>query len=321
MFKSFINKNSYGIYKKIKSKINIILFFILAILFLWILVSAILGKGIEEENTVAENQSSYRPAETVIEGDDIDETVYEEEESIINTFVDYCNEGKVTEAYNMLSSDCKEALYPNQQTFEENYYNTIFTEKRMCNLQSWINRDNYTTYRVRFIGDIMSTGDYENSNKYQDYITVVETEDNAKYLSISNYISKENLENVYAETEELYIKVEYVETYVDYVNYTFSVKNKSDKTILLDSTKDISETMYITTNNDRRRTCDYSDMNILKLRVEPNNTETITLQYNKTSGSDDTDKKIHFHNIVKDYDLYIQDTQNYNEFSEVVIDL
>ena len=78
---------------------------------------------------------------------------------------------------------------------------------------------------------------------------------------------------------------------------------------------------YITTNNDRRRTCDYSDMNILKLRVEPNNTETITLQYNKTSGSDDTDKEIHFHNIVKDYDLYIQDTQNYNEFSEVVIDL
>ena len=43
MFKNFVNKNSYGIYKKIKSKINIILFFVLAILFMWILISAILG--------------------------------------------------------------------------------------------------------------------------------------------------------------------------------------------------------------------------------------------------------------------------------------
>ena len=90
MFKNFVNKNSYGLYKKIKSKINIILFFILAILFIWIFISAILGIGSKEESEVT-NQSSYRPAETVIDGDDIDETVYEEEESIINTFVDYCN--------------------------------------------------------------------------------------------------------------------------------------------------------------------------------------------------------------------------------------
>ena len=320
MFKNFVNKNSYGIYKKIKSKINIILFFVLAILFMWILISAILGDKKEEENIV-ENQSSYKPAEVVIDGEDVDETVYEEEESIINTFVDYCNQGKITEAYNMLSSDCKEALYPDQQSFENNYYKNIFTEKRTCNLQAWINDDNYTTYRVRYIGDIMSTGDYENSNKYQYYITIVTTEDNAKYLSISSYISKERFDNIQIEAEELSIQVKYVEKYINYVDYTFEVKNKSDKIILLDSTKNISKTAYIITNDDKTRTCDSTSINMLDLKVDPNNTENITLRYNKVAGSNDEDKEIHFTNIVKDYDLYVQNRNDYNDFLELMIKL
>lgn len=321
MFKNFVNKNSYGIYKKIKSKINIILFFVLAILFMWILISAILGDGKEEENTTVGNQSSYKPAEAVIDGEDVDETVYEKEESIINTFVDYCNQGKITEAYNMLSSDCKEALYPDQQSFENNYYKNIFTEKRTCNLQAWINDDNYTTYRVRYIGDIMSTGDYENSNKYQDYITIVTTEDNAKYLSISSYISKERFDNIQIEAEELSIQVKYVEKYINYVDYTFEVKNKSDKIILLDSTKNISKTAYIITNDDKTRTCDSTSINMLDLKVDPNNTENITLRYNKVAGSNDEDKEIHFTNIVKDYDLYVQNRNDYNDFLELMIKL
>ena len=321
MFKNFVNKNSYGIYKKIKSKINIILFFVLAILFMWILISAILGDGKEEENTTVGNQSSYKPAEAVIDGEDVDETVYEKEESIINTFVDYCNQGKITEAYNMLSSDCKEALYPDQQSFENNYYKNIFTEKRTCNLQAWINDDNYTTYRVRYIGDIMSTGDYENSNKYQDYITVVKTEDSTEYLSIGGYISKETFDDVQIETEEISIKVEYVEKYINYEDYTFAVTNRTDKTILLDSTKNISKTAYIITNEDTTRTSDSTSIQMIDLKVDANNTENITLRYNKVAGSNDEDREIHFTNIVKDYDLYMQNRNDYNDFLELMIKL
>ena len=321
MFKNFVNKNSYGIYKKIKSKINIILFFVLAILFMWILISAILGDGKEEENTTVGNQSSYKPAEAVIDGEDVDETVYEKEESIINTFVDYCNQGKITEAYNMLSSDCKEALYPNQQSFENNYYKNIFTEKRTCNLQAWINDDNYTTYRVRYIGDIMSTGDYENSNKYQDYITVVKTEDSTECLSIGGYISKETFDDVQIETEEISIKVEYVEKYINYEDYTFAVTNRTDKTILLDSTKNISKTAYIITNEDTTRTSDSTSIQMIDLKVDANNTENITLRYNKVAGSEDKDREIHFTNIVKDYDLYMQNRNDYNDFLELMIKL
>ena len=167
----------------------------------------------------------------------------------------------------------------------------------------------------------MSTGDYENSNKFQDYITIVKTSDDKEYLSINKYIAKENFQNVKAETEELDIEVKFAEKYIDYVDYTFLVKNKSDKTILLDSTRHITDTMYITTNADRTRVSDYNNINILNFRVEPYNTETIKIRYNKVAGSDDEDKEIHFSNIIKDYDLYMQDMNNYNDIIELVIDL
>ena len=320
MLKDFFNKNVYKFYKNLKPRLNIILFFVLIVILIWLIISNMIRRDPEETNEV-EQKSSYRPSETVIQGSDVDEEDYAEEESIINTFVEYCNNGNIAEAYNMLSSDCKETLYPDQATFEQNYYNEIFSSYRTCNLQSWINGSNYTTYRVRYVEDIMSTGNYENSDKYQDYITVIKTEDGQSFLSINQYISKEPLENVKVETDEISIQVEYVENYVNYVNYTFTVQNKTDKTILLDSMQDVSETMYITTGADRKRTCDYADLSIIDLKIDPNATERITLQYNKVAGSEDEDREIHFSNIIKDYNLYLEDVSNYTDTLDLVIDL
>ena len=320
MLKDFFNKNVYKFYKNLKPRLNIILFFVLIVILIWLIISNMIRRDPEETNEV-EQKSSYRPSETVIQGSDVDEEDYAEEESIINTFVEYCNNGNITEAYNMLSSDCKETLYPDQATFEQNYYNEIFSAYRTCNLQSWINGNNYTTYRVRYVEDIMSTGNYENSDKYQDYITVIKTEDGQSFLSINQYISKEPLENVKVETDEISIQVDYVENYVNYVNYTFFVENKTNKTILLDSMQDVSETMYITTVEDRKRTCDYADLSIIDLKIDPNATERITLQYNKVAGSEDEDREIHFSNIIKDYNLYLEDVSNYTDTLDLVIDL
>ena len=159
MFKSFINKYAYIIYQKVKSKINIVLFLILIFLLVGIVFTTFFRGNSEAENIIAENTSSYRPHETVISGEDVNDENYEQEESIINMFVEYCNNGQVEEAYNMLSSDCKEALYPNQQSFENNYYKNIFTEKRTCNLQAWINDDNYTNKPIKINEEIISPGD------------------------------------------------------------------------------------------------------------------------------------------------------------------
>ena len=167
----------------------------------------------------------------------------------------------------------------------------------------------------------MSTGSYEDSHKYEDYITIIQNNDGSKYLGISNYIIKQNIADVSKETDELYIQVKSVETYIDYMEYTFSVKNKSNKVILLDTLEDISDTMYIMTNSDKRITCNPNGLNRLKLRIEPNTTETIKIRYNQVAGNDDTNKEITFSNIIKDYETYLQDRENYSDILTLTIEL
>ena len=51
----------------------------------------------------------------------------------LDEFINYCNDNKVNEAYNLLSEDCKNQLYPTVEQFKENYYKYIF------NINKWYN--------------------------------------------------------------------------------------------------------------------------------------------------------------------------------------
>lgn len=320
MFKKPLNKYTRSLYQNINRKIYIIAFASALILVIWTLISNLFGKNKEEAN-VTPNTSLYKPAETVISGKDITESVYEEEENLIATFIEYCNNGQVEEAYNLLSADCKEALYNTQEDFINNYYNEVFATKREYNLQSWISNGNYHTYRVRMIDDIMSTGDYENSSNFQDYMTIIKDGGN-KYLSISQYISKEELKNKKQETDDLVISVNNVETYINYVEYSFSIKNKADKVILLDTLEDASETMYLELSSGQKRTCNTGGLSSISLKIDSYSTKNIKIKYNKSAGaSDDKIKKIHFLNIIKDYEAYMNDKDSYGDILELTINL
>lgn len=319
MFKRFLNKYTRSLYQNINKKIYIISFVIALILVIWTIISNLFGK--KEETNVTPNTSLYKPAETVISGKDITESVYEEEENLISTFIDYCNNSKVEEAYNLLSSDCKEALYNTQEDFVNYYYKEVFATKREYNLQSWISNGNYHTYKVRMIDDIMSTGDYENSSNFQDYMTVVKDGDN-KYLNIGQYISKEELKNKTQETDELLISVDSVENYMSYVEYSFSIQNKTDRVILMDTLQDASETMYLELSGKQKRTCNTEGLSSISLRIDSHSTKNIKIKYNKAAGaSDDKIKKIHFLNIIKDYEAYIKEKNNYSDILNLTINL
>lgn len=320
MFKKSLNKYTRSLYQDINKKIYIVSFACALILVIWTIISNLFGKQYET-NVTTQNTSLYKPAETVISGKDIKESVYEEEENLIITFVDYCNNQKVEEAYNLLSLDCKEVLYNTQEDFVNHYYNEVFATKRECNLQSWISDGNYHTYRVRMIDDIMSTGDYENSNNFQDYITVI-TEGNNKYLSIGQYISKEEIKNKTQETDELIVSVDYVETYINYVEYSFSIQNKTDKVILMDTLEDASETMYLELSGNIKRTCNLEGLSSISLSIDPYDTKNVKIKYNKSAGaSDNKVKKIYFLNIIKDYEKYLDDKKNYSDILELSINL
>ena len=147
------------------------------------------------------NLNIYRPTETVISGSDIKEEEFKQEDNLVSEFVEYCNNGETEDAYNLLTDDCKEKLYPTLSSFNDNYYNIIFADgSKEFNLQSWVSDGSYNTYRVRFIDDIISTGNYDDTIKYEDYITIV-TENNEKKLNINGYIRTENINKKYSTDE------------------------------------------------------------------------------------------------------------------------
>ena len=57
---------------------------------------------------------------------------------ILYNFMEECNEGNAETAYNLLSTDCKEEMFPNIEEFKNKYVNTIFNTKKTYDVQPWI---------------------------------------------------------------------------------------------------------------------------------------------------------------------------------------
>lgn len=76
------------------------------------------------------------------------------EKEYIKKFVEYCNTGKVEEAYNMLSETCKREKYSNIQNFSEQYINKIFNIK----INDYSIQKTNDTYKVTLTQDALVTG-------------------------------------------------------------------------------------------------------------------------------------------------------------------
>lgn len=84
--------------------------------------------------------------------------------ALVNQFLDYCKNGQVEQAYEMLSENCKKDLYPTQQEFENKYYKKLFTEQKDTEI-IYTEEDKY---EIRFYESILEAGSVEN----RKYITI-----------------------------------------------------------------------------------------------------------------------------------------------------
>lgn len=265
-----------------------------------------------------EPKDIYRPTDVPISGGEISQEKYEEENLIVEDFVEFCNEQNSTDAYNLLTDECKEKLYPTLEDFENKYYKKIFTQEREYNIQAWLNEKNYTTYKIRYTDDFMETGTYEGTKKYEDYITVV-TDGEDKKININGYIKTEQLNNQ-TNTDKLEIEVVDVDVYTDYVTYTLNVKNTSKKDILLDTLENEYNIKLIGTNG---YTYKLNDISLTKFNLEigANRTKEIKLTFMKKHGSDVRGARIQILQAITDYKKYRENEGKYDEFEEIIINL
>lgn len=228
----------------------------------------------------------------------------------IDMFIEYCNNQQISEAYDMLTDDCKEEMYPTEDTFKEGYYDTVFeNSKKNVGVENWI--DNI--YKVKFNEDFLGTGKYTKENTKQDYITV-EEENNTYKLNINNYIGNKEI-NKSTEKNQVQIEVLEEKTYMDYQIFKIKVKNNSQSDIRLDDGQDI-KAMYIEDKNGIQYSAYTHEFGETELEVSPRETKEIEIKYYSKYGSEKEINKIVFSRMILDYKT---NSPKYNNSIEIVI--
>ena len=184
---------------------------------------------------------------SVLSGSEISSS-QEEQIKVIDTFVDYCNKGDVESAYQLLTDECKQEMYPQLDNFVNSYYNETFANsEKDASVENWTGN----IYKVQIHDNMLATGKYSKETTKQDYITIIETEDEQYRLNINGYIERDEI-NKSKEDKQIKMTVKYADTYMDYPKYTIEITNNSNQTISLDDRANV-ESMYIRDDNGKSR--------------------------------------------------------------------
>lgn len=254
---------------------------------------------------------------SAVSGSNIAQQKLKRDTDIITKFMDYCNLGKVEEAYNLLTDECKEEMYPNVQQFKEIYFDELFNEeKKNYTIQNWTG----SIYEVRVTDDILSTGKIDNTVTKQDYITVVSS-DNEYKLNINSYVGRKKVEE---ETtyKDIKIVVTQIDTYMDYQTYNLTIENNSNNSIKLD-TNDDTKSIYLLDNNDHSYYFYNNEINENKLIVQSKYKNTIKIKFMNPYVSSKRIKKLVFSKMILNYDEYknLEDKTQYKNFIQFDINI
>lgn len=295
---------------------------ILGIIALILILQFLNNKAKKENNTeqIQNNVNETKVSEsvnlndsnTVLTGDKISDT-QKTTLNKISEFINYCNEKDIDKAYDMLSDNCKNQLYPEKSVFEEAYYKKVFNGKtRRANIENWVNN----IYKVSIEDDYLSTGKYTRGNGIQDYITIV-----GDKININEYIGKKEIKKS-NENDNIKIEIEEVNKFMEYEIYKLKVTNKSKYTILLDDRKDV-DAMYIKDQNDVEYHAYTHEITDSELTLDPRQTKEIEIKYYNKYGSDKEIEEMVFSRMILDNDAYqiYDDKTQYKYYSEFHIEI
>lgn len=262
---------------------------LIGVIALIIIIIQVLNYLAMEERIAKENKFANDKNSSTVEGTTISqgdssavtgEAVRNNEASkdTISKFVKCCNEGKVEEAYNMLTDECRERIYPSLEHFKNSYYNKIFYMKRMYSLENWYTGSRFNTYSIKYTEDVLATGNVNSSNNYSDYITV-ESLENENKINISSYIGALNL-NRTKTANGVTVTVKKMHMYMDYTILSISIKNESQNTVCLD-TKENVKTTYLYDENGIRYTAFLNENSDEELQIRRGMEKTINIKFNK----------------------------------------
>ena len=271
-------------FKRNKSKITIVL-----ILWAIVIIINLILKTIKEPQIPS---TSYTPHTAIMNNSDVPKKQQEPIEKLIEEYIGYCNNKEYEKAYNLLSNECKSALYPNIDDFKK-YVDNVFKGKKVYSIQHYSNVDNTYVYEVSIFEDILATGltGEENFDIYSEKFVIKNSNGNLS-LAIREYIGTEENYQVY---EDDFIKVEVQSVKQSYETQTYKVKltNRSEYKIVLANKTEKNEIM-LELEKENRNMQNISDKGIILL---PYDSKEIEMEFVKFFDEDEKAKSIIFNAV------------------------
>lgn len=239
------------------------------------------------------------------------EKIQDEKLKLISAFLEKCNNGKIEEAYDLLSTDCKEEMFPVLEKFKNDYTDLVFNTAKTYDIKLWMS-GKYSIYKISIYENALATG-VVNNNAIDSYYTVVE-ENNDYKININNLIAKEELNT---ENSNDYVRINVIsrKIYIDYEEYEIKITNNTQKTILMDGYRK-NNSMYLQDSVGGKKTAYTNEIPERLLIINTLLSITRTIKFNKSYTEKISSKGITFEDIILDYDEY-KKQENKQEYSNV----
>lgn len=236
------------------------------------------------------------------ESDSIDKTM--------RSFVKYCNNKEIENAYKMLTDECKTAMFPSVEEFEKIYVNNIFNTERDYELIKWATDENKYVYQVKLYGNILSTG---NINNYtQEYYTFVEDDNGNLKLNINNYIYGEN-RNIQTTEKNITVRIGHVDIYEEYEEVQITITNNTLKTISLTGNKYVKN-IYLQNSEDTTYSSLNSRFDNEEIIMNPRSAQSFKVRFNKAYSSNNKAVELVLSDVILDYEAYAN-SNNKSDYS------
>lgn len=289
------------------SKYKYVIGFLVIVVILFLLVAR---ESDKMRNSVGDSRANSTISESVSNENSVDKVsqnanitkvedvsnYIETESDTINAFYLLCKDKKIDLAYEMLSDDCKNILYPSVEDFKNNYYNVIFKSNKDIEIIRFKN----DTYRINFFEEAISTGNTKSIGT-TDYVTLA---GNNK-LNISGFIYKQQLNT---NSVEDYFSAQVLEkqVFVDYEIIRFSIQNNTKADIYINDANENG--MYIEDTNGKASYVSSGEYYNVDYFVPAESKKTFTIKFEKKYERNSEDSKLYFNNIKVVNKKYYENT-------------
>jgi hypothetical protein len=207
------------------------------------------------------------------------------------------NNKRYEEAYNLLSDDFKNRMFPTLEYFTS-YVEKVFDRKKVCYIDSYNTYNNLYVCKVRILNDILAEGvssEY-NLGSLDDVYTISEYPSGNFKISFLEFITTD-FPNAFLSTDALNISVIRKNQFYKEAEYEIYCKNNGTNTIALSDISQGFSGISLTYDNSEKLSAIIIDNLPGDFIINPNEEKSITLKFRHHSVNPNKPQKIIFEKV------------------------